>query len=78
MAGFGARLEAIRGAAVGAFGFAVLEVEEYAWVRGPQWHGRIRAVCRQIFAIKFDWGWGVAHLLMLRGIKKHDFNPFAQ
>ena len=78
VADFSAGFQTVLGAAVGAFGFAVLEVEEYARVGRPQWHGRIRAVCRQVFAIEFDWGLGVAHLLMLRGMKKHDFKAFAQ
>jgi hypothetical protein len=78
VAHFGARFQAVGSTAVRAFGFAVLEVEEDARMGGPQRHGRIRAVCRQVFAIEFDWGLGVAHLLMLREREKHDFNAFAQ
>ena len=50
-----ARLQAVVRATVGAFGVAmVVKIEEDARVRGPQRHGRIRAVGGQVFAVKFD------------------------
>src|SRR3954447_20063760 len=67
MAGHGARLEAVAGAAVRTLGFAVrVEIEENAGMRRPQRHRGVRAMGRQVLGLEFHYRHCLVVHLVLR------------